>query len=176
MELDCLDLLDAEVEDRLGDEDQRLLEQVQPACLGLHVGFDAGLARSGLEVVSGLDEVEAGSGVDQLDEDLELRTRVLRLQFLEIGIIVLRLRTDLGLNVDLDLLLDLDDDIPIHGLSLIDGLVLVELQYNRHLRLVGHGQDEASGDVFVLDGVVEGHAVEPDVLLVEVYGVLASWD
>lgn len=133
VELDCLDLLDAEVEDRLWNEDQRLLEHVQPACLRLHVCLNAGLSRFGFEVVAGLDEVESCSGVDELDKDLELRTRVLRFQLLEVGIVVLRLRTDLGLDVNLNLLLDLDDDVAIDRLALVDGLVLVELQYNGNL-------------------------------------------
>lgn len=133
MKLDCLDLLYAEVEDRFGNEDKRLFEHVQPTSLSLNVGFDAGLASAGLEVISRLDEVETSSGVDQLNKHLKLRTRVLRLQLLEVRIIILCLWTDLGLNINLNLLLDLDDNIPIHSLSLIYGLVLVELQYNGHL-------------------------------------------
>lgn len=55
VELDCLDLLDAEVEDGLGNEDQGLFEHVKPTCLSLDVGFDAGLTSAGLEVISRLD-------------------------------------------------------------------------------------------------------------------------
>lgn len=84
-------------------------------------------------MVSGLDEIEPCGCVNQFNEDLELRTGVFRLQLLEIGVIVLRLRTDLGLDINLNLLLDLDDNIPIHSLTLIDGFILIELQYNGHL-------------------------------------------
>ena len=42
--------------------------------------------------------------------------------------------------------------------------------------LVGHGEDEPFGDVFVLDDVVEGHSVEADVLLVKVNCVFTSGD
>lgn len=127
MELDCLDLLDAEVQDRLWDEDQGLLEHVQPSCLGFYVCLDAGLPGSGFEVVSGLDQVQPCSCVYQFNEDLELGPGVLRFQLLKVRVIVLRLRTDLGLDINLNLLLDLDDNIPIHSLTLIYGFVLIEL-------------------------------------------------
>jgi len=87
-----------------------------------------------------------------------------------------KLRVDFGLDVDQDLLLDLYDDVTIDCLPLVDRFVLVELEHDGHLRLVGHRQYEGLGDVLVLDGVVEGHPVEAYALLVEVDGVLAPGD
>jgi len=127
-------------------------------------------------VISWLNQVDSRSSIQQLDQDLELRARILALELTQLRIILQGLRRDLSLEIHLDVLLDLYDDVPVDSLPLVDGLVLIELQDNRHLTLIGHGQDEPPRDVLVLDGVVEGHPVEPDTLLVEVHSVLTPRD
>lgn len=176
MELHGLNVLDAEVEDGLWNEDEGVFEHVQPSCLCLHIGLHTGLSRLGFEVVSWLNQVDTCSCVQQFHQDLELRARVFCLQLTQFGVSFERIRGHFGLEVDLNILLDLYDDISINGLSLIDGFVLVELQHNRDLAFVGHGQDEASGDVLVLDGVVESHAMESDGLGIEIHSVFSSGD
>ena len=173
MELSCVNVLNSEVKHRLGDEYYALLEHVEPTGLGLDVGLEAGLALFGFEVVAGLDEVDAGGCVEEVDEDLELGSCIFLLKFREVGGLLEELRIDLGLDVDGDFLLDLDDDVAVDGLALVDGAVLVELEDDGDLGLVGHGEDEALGDVAVLDVVVEGDPVKPDALLVKVHRVLA---
>ena len=88
VELDGLDVLHPEIQDGLRNENQRIFEHVQPSRLSLHVGLNAGLSGLGFKVISGLNQVDSCSGIQQLHQDLELRARILGLQFAQLRVIL----------------------------------------------------------------------------------------
>ena len=82
------------------------------------------------------------------------------------------LRTDSGLDLNRNVLFDLDNNIAVDSLSLVDGFV--QLKYYIDLCFVAHGEDEPSGNVLVIDHIVESQPMEAQVFGVEVDGILAS--
>ena len=65
-------------------------------------------------------------------------------------VLVGKLWMNFGFYLNFQIFLDLDDDISIHSLTLIQGLVFMELQDYGHLRLVGHRQNKAFVYVLVV--------------------------
>jgi hypothetical protein len=107
---------------------------------------------------------------------LEKVAVVLRLELLKMGVFVCDFRVNFGFDLNFEVLFDLDDNVTIHGLSLIQGLVFVKLENNGHLSLIGHGQDKAFVDVFVVYVVTVRGAMEPKILFVKINRVFSPGD
>lgn len=123
-----------------------------------------------------MDDVYLTAGLNQINEYLKKVAIVLRLELLEMGVLVCDFRMNFGFYLNFEVLFDLDDNVTIHGLSLIQGLVLVKLENDGHLSLIGHGQDKAFVDVFVVDVVTVRGAMEPEILFVEINGIFSPGD
>ena len=123
-----------------------------------------------------MDDVYLTAGLNQINEYLKKIAIVLRLELLEMGVFVCDFRVNFGFYLNFEVLFDLDDNVTIHGLSLIQGLVLVKLENDGHLSLIGHGQDKALVDVFVVDVVTVRGAMEPEILFVEINGIFSPGD
>lgn len=175
-ELYVSDFVNFEVDDRLHDEDEWLFEHEKPTGLCLDVTLDTWLSVSGLVVVTRVDDVDLAAGLDQIDEHLEQVSVVLLFELFQMGELFGYFGVEFGFDLDFEVFLHLDDDVVVDGEALVEGFVFVELEHDGHLALVGHWQNEPFVDVFVVDVVAVGGAVQSEVLLVKVDCVFASWD
>ncbi len=103
---------------------------------------------------------------DYVAENLEKRSLVFWLEILE-SFFLLLFRFNLGFDLDFCLFFDLDDDVRINSLSLIDWLI--ELENQRNLSFVGHGQYETFRNIAIVDIITVSDSMEPQILLIKVH-------
>lgn len=134
-----MDVLHSEVKDWFRNEDDTLLQHIEPSRLSLDVGLHTWLTLLRFVVGTWLDQVDVGCCVQQINEHLELRARILLLKIGKVRGLLDELRVYFCLDFDFDLFFDLHDNVSIDCLTLINRPVFVELQDDRYLCLVSHG-------------------------------------
>ena len=85
LEFHSINIWHSEVYDWLGDEDHRLLQEVQPTVLGLQATLDVGTTLGGFEVPTGNDEIDYNDATEQLSQNFFEFSLVLWLDVLQVG-------------------------------------------------------------------------------------------
>lgn len=100
-----------------------------------------------------MNDIDLRGGLDKINKNLEQITIIFRLDIFQMWKLLDYLGVESCLNLNFKVFLHLDHDVPVDCLSLIQGFVLMELQYDGNLCLVSHRQDETLVDVLVVDVV-----------------------
>lgn len=115
-----------------------------------------------------MDDTDLAACLNQINKNLEKISFILGFKFLQMWTLIGYFRVNFCFDFNFQIFFDLDDDVTIDCLTLVKRFVLMELQYDGNLGLVGHRQNEPFIDVLIVHIVAIRSAMQSEIFLVKI--------